>query len=228
MQCIYWCSLLPKSPLDPLFHKNIPRPPLRGDLWKPTRYTRRLTLPNKNSWLRPWQMWCNHHPWLQDSNWCNGERTRWNVEHNPEYKPVDPVIYPLFKLHKFSSEHIREKLVPPARFLNNTKNSPLYRLNKWLSPYLTDISRQHCKDEFIKDADEFLACINASNLEQAAIRIPKTRRQNFLSFCLKRWDFYFVHGRCYGNQFQGSKSNGSQVISIWRSKTSFWDNHAYC
>ena len=44
-----------------------------------------------------------------------------------------------------------------------------------MSPYLTDISRQYCKDEFIKDTDEFLECINAFNLEQAAI--PKT--QNF-------------------------------------------------
>ena len=26
-------------------------------------------------------------------------------------------------------------------FVNNTKNGPLYRLEKWLSPYLTDISR---------------------------------------------------------------------------------------
>ena len=50
-------------------------------------------------------------------------------------------------------------------------------IKKWLSPYLTDISRQYCKDEFIKDTDEFLECINALNLEQAAI--PKTQRQNF-------------------------------------------------
>ena len=46
-----------------------------------------------------------------------------------------------------------------------------------MSPYLTDISRQYCKDEFIKDTDEFLECTNAFNLEQAAI--PKTQRQNF-------------------------------------------------
>ena len=98
------------------------------------------------------------------------------MKHNPEYRPVDPVIYPVFKLHKLSSEQIREKLVPPARFVNNTKNGPLYKLEKWLSPYLTDISRQYCKDEFIKYTDEFLECINAFNLEQAAI--PKTQRQN--------------------------------------------------
>ena len=46
-----------------------------------------------------------------------------------------------------------------------------------MSSYLTDISRQYCKDEFIKDTDEFLECINAFNLEQADI--PKTQRQNF-------------------------------------------------
>ena len=87
------------------------------------------------------------------------------------------MIYPLLKLHKLSTEQIIEKLVPPARYVNNTKNGPLYRLGKWLSPYLTDISRQYCKEEFIKDTDKFLECINAFNLEQAAI--PKTQRQNF-------------------------------------------------
>ena len=30
-----------------------------------------------------------------------------NVKHNPEHRPVDPVIYPLFKLHKLSSDQIR-------------------------------------------------------------------------------------------------------------------------
>ena len=42
---------------------------------------------------------------------------------------------------------------------------------------LTDISRQYCKDEFVKGTDEFLECINAFNREQAAI--PKTQRQHF-------------------------------------------------
>ena len=114
---------------------------------------------------------------VKDREFITGINAKGNMKHNPEYRPVDPVIYPLFKLHKLSSEQIREKLVPPARFVNNTKNAPLYRLAKWLSPYLTDISRQFCEDEFIKDTDEFLACINAFNLEQAAI--PKTQRQNF-------------------------------------------------
>ena len=114
---------------------------------------------------------------VKDRELITGINAKGNMKHNAEYRPIDPVIYPLFKLHKLSSEHIREKLVPPARFVNNTKNGPLYRLEKWLSPYLTDISRQYCKDEFIKDTDEFLECINAFNLEQAAI--PETQRQNF-------------------------------------------------
>ena len=114
---------------------------------------------------------------VKDRELITGIHAKGNMKHNPEYRPVDPVIYPLFKLHKLSSEQIREKLVPPARFVNSSKNGPLYRLEKWLSPYLTDISRQYCKDEFIKDTEEFLECINAFNLEQAAI--PKTQRQNF-------------------------------------------------
>ena len=99
------------------------------------------------------------------------------MKHNPEYRPVDPVIYPLFKLHKLSAEQIREKSIPTARFVNNTKNGPLYRLEKWMSPYLTDISRQFCKDEFIKDTDDFLECINNFNQELAAV--PKEQRPKF-------------------------------------------------
>ena len=59
LQRICLCSLLPKSSLDPLFHKKSGGPRPLADrhercpwtpaaiLWKPTRYTHRLTLPNK-------------------------------------------------------------------------------------------------------------------------------------------------------------------------------------
>ena len=64
---------------------------------------------------------------VKDRELITGINAKGNMKHNPEYRPVDPVIYPLFKLHKLSSE----KRVPPAKFVNNTKNGPLY-------------SRQYC------------------------------------------------------------------------------------
>ena len=114
---------------------------------------------------------------VKDRELITGLNAKGNMKHNPEYRPVDPTIYPLFKLHKLSSEQIRDKVVPPARSVNNTKNGPLYRLEKWMSPHLTDISKQYCKDEYIKDTDEFLEDIKKFNHEQAAI--PKAQRQKF-------------------------------------------------
>ena len=46
-----------------------------------------------------------------------------------------------------------------------------------MSPHLTYISKQYCKDEYIKDTDEFLEDINKFDHEQAAI--PKAQRQKF-------------------------------------------------
>ena len=46
-----------------------------------------------------------------------------------------------------------------------------------MSPHLTYISKQYCKDEYIKDTDEFLEDINKFDHEQAAI--PKAQRHKF-------------------------------------------------
>ena len=51
---------------------------------------------------------------VKDRELITGLNTEGHMKHNPEYRPVDPVIYPLFKLHKLSAEQIREKSIPPA------------------------------------------------------------------------------------------------------------------
>ena len=84
-----------------------------------------------------------------------------NLKHNPEYRAVDPTIYPAFKVHKLTEKEISDKVVPPARFINNAKFGPLYRVEKWCSTDLTNISRQYCKDEYLKDTDDLQEQINA-------------------------------------------------------------------
>ena len=65
----------------------------------------------------------------------------------PEYQPEPPYAYPLFKLHKLSQDDITQKKIPPSRLVHASKYSPLYRMEKWTSPYLTKISREFCKEE---------------------------------------------------------------------------------
>ena len=79
----------------------------------------------------------------------------------PEYQPESPYAYPLFKIHKLSKEDIENKKIPPNRLVHASKYGPLYRMEKWCSPYLTEISRAFCKEEFILDKGELL-----KNLEQ--------------------------------------------------------------
>ena len=58
----------------------------------------------------------------------------------PEYQPESPYAYPLFKIHKLSEAEIQQKKVPPSRLVHASKFGPLYRMEKWASPYLTTIS----------------------------------------------------------------------------------------
>ena len=114
---------------------------------------------------------------IEDREKITGLNSNGNMKHNPEYRPGDPKIYPLFKLHKLSAENIEEKRTPPARSVNNAKHGPLYRLEKWMSPYLTRISQAYCKEEFVKDTDHLLEQINQFNSELA--ETPKNKRQKF-------------------------------------------------
>lgn len=84
-------------------------------------------------------------------------------------------MYPSFKLHKQSEEKIKNKETPPARFVNNSKFGPLYRLEKWLAPYMTKISRSYCAEEFLLDTDDLLNQINVYNNEVS--KTPKQLRK---------------------------------------------------
>ena len=74
----------------------------------------------------------------------------------PEYQPESPYAYPLFKVHKLSKEDIVNKKIPPNRLVHASKYGPLYRMEKWTSPYLTKISREYCKEEFILDTGDLI------------------------------------------------------------------------
>ena len=63
------------------------------------------------------------------------------MKHSPEYQSVDPHVELLFKIHKMSTDEIRNKTIPPMRLVSAAHNGPLYRLEKWMSPHLTSLSQ---------------------------------------------------------------------------------------
>ena len=81
----------------------------------------------------------------------------------PEYRAESPYAYPSFKIHKLTAEEILQKKVPPVRLIHASKFSPLYRAEKWTSPYLTKLSRKYCEKEFILDRKELLRMIDDLN-----------------------------------------------------------------
>ena len=82
---------------------------------------------------------------------------------SPVFRAVVPFPYPLFKIHKCTEDQIKNKTVPPLRLVHSTKQGPLYRLEKWCSPYLTDISKDYCKSEFLLDTPDLIKQIEALN-----------------------------------------------------------------
>ena len=81
----------------------------------------------------------------------------------PEYQPESPYAYPLFKVHKLSKEDLNNKKIPPNRLVHASKFGPLYRMEKWVSPYLTTISREYCKNEFLLDTGDLLSQLEEVN-----------------------------------------------------------------
>ena len=81
----------------------------------------------------------------------------------PEYQPESPYAYPLFKIHKLSSAEIVDKKIPPNRLVHASKYGPLYRMEKWASPYLSEISREYCKKEFILDTGDLITNLGQLN-----------------------------------------------------------------
>ena len=81
----------------------------------------------------------------------------------PEYQPESPYAYPLFKIHKLTKVDIDNKKVPPSRLVHASKFVPLYRMDKWCSPYLTKISREFCKQEFVLDTGDVIKNLERIN-----------------------------------------------------------------
>ena len=86
-----------------------------------------------------------------------------NLKLEPEYKAEPPYAYPLFKIHKLSENQIREKKIQSNRLIHASKFGPLYRVEKWCSPYLTDISKAYCRKEFLLDTNDLLKQIDDLN-----------------------------------------------------------------
>ena len=97
-----------------------------------------------------------------------------NMVHSPVFRSTIPYPYPSFKLHKLSSTQIKEKIIPPVRLIHATRDGPLYRVEKWTSPYLTEVSRQYCKEEFILDTPDLLNQISESNKSDRSKHRGKT------------------------------------------------------
>ena len=76
----------------------------------------------------------------RDKKLITGLNENNNLVQAPEFRPSVPYTYPLFKIHKLNDEQLRTKEIPPTRLVHATCEGPLYRLEKWVKPYLTDIS----------------------------------------------------------------------------------------
>ena len=118
----------------------------------------------------------------RDRELITGLNANKNQKHSHLLKSQHPYAYPLMKLHKLSSEQISAGTTPPMRLIHAQKFGPLYRVEKWLSPYLTDVSRRYCGDEFILDTDDLLKQIQAHNT--STLDIPVEERPNIQLFTL--------------------------------------------
>ena len=106
----------------------------------------------------------------KDKTMITGLNKNNHMKHSPEYRPQDPYIYPLFKVHKLKKDQITNKVTPPNRMVNAAKYGPLYRMEKWISPYLTSASQNYCKEELILDTPhltELFKDFNGNTLPQS-------------------------------------------------------------
>jgi len=104
------------------------------------------------------------------------------MRHAHILKSQSPYVYPLFKVHKLSEEDIKDKKIPPTRLVHASKFGPLYRLEKWVSPILTKVSRSYCQDEFLLDTDDLLTQVKEYNT--ALDQLPYSEREDYLLFTL--------------------------------------------
>ena len=99
----------------------------------------------------------------EDKTMITGLNKNDNMKRNAAYRAQPTYCYPLFKLHKLNEDEIQAKTIPPHRLVHAMKYGPLYRLEKWVSPYLTDISTTYCGEEFILDDNDLLGQISTIN-----------------------------------------------------------------
>ena len=100
---------------------------------------------------------------LNDKTLISGLNANNQPKRAPEYQPESPYAYPLFKTHNLSKEDIEKKRIPPNRSVHASKYGSLYRVEKWYSLYLTEISRAFCKEEFLLDTSELLKNLERLN-----------------------------------------------------------------
>ena len=113
----------------------------------------------------------------EDKKRISGINDKGNMVHAPERRPEVPYAYPLYKVHKLSQEQIAAKIVPPARLVHATKGGPLYRLEKFVSPFVTKISRKYCEKEFLLDTQDFISHVN--NYNKQTLKKPHKNLQLF-------------------------------------------------
>ena len=118
----------------------------------------------------------------KDRERITGLNNNLNMRHAHILKTQSPYVYPLYKIHKLSVDDIQEKKIPPTRLVHASKFGPLYRLEKWLSPILTKVSRSYCKDEYLLDTDDLLAQVNDYN--RSLEDTPLKEREELLLFTL--------------------------------------------
>ena len=103
----------------------------------------------------------------KDKTLITGLNKNNNMKHAPEYRAEHPYIYPLFKIHKLNEQEIKSKNIPPCRMVNAAKNGPLYRMEKWISPYLSSSSQVYCQNEFLLDTPHLIELIKDYNANES-------------------------------------------------------------
>ena len=67
---------------------------------------------------------------------------------------------------------IEAKTVPPVRLVHATKGGRLYRSEKFVSLYVTEISRKYCEKEFLLDTPDLISHIG--NYNKDSLKNPES------------------------------------------------------
>ena len=85
------------------------------------------------------------------------------MKQSPDYKAITPYAYPLYKIHSLTTEEFDNRVMPPFRLVYSMKFGPMYRMEKWLSKFLTPLSKEYCGEEYLKDSDHLQGNLNYIN-----------------------------------------------------------------